>query len=150
MRRSLSLLLLILFTLSAQAADPPKPGSASPHHARETWEQHFAQANQAHDGHLTLEEAQGGFALVAKHFDDIDVHRKGYVTQNDVRAWRVMKKAAHRLTQPPPEDRLKPRNAVQLGPVGRTAVSASVIQTVAIPGISSRRPDDGTIDPDRR
>ena len=91
MRRSLSLLLLILFTLPARAADPPKPGSVSPHHARETWEQHFAQANQAHDGHLTLEEAQGGFALVAKHFEDIDVHHKGYVTQNDVRAWRVMK-----------------------------------------------------------
>jgi hypothetical protein len=62
--------------------------------ARATWEQHFTQADLAHDGHLTLEEAKGGFPLVAKHFDDIDVDHEGYVTTNDIRAWRVMRKAA--------------------------------------------------------
>ena len=30
-----------------------------------TWEQHFAQANLARDGHLTLAEAKGGYADVA-------------------------------------------------------------------------------------
>jgi hypothetical protein len=84
----------------ASAEDLPK---ADTHPTRQTWEQHFAQANTAHDGHLTLEEAKGGFGLVAKHFDDIDVDHKGYVTENDIRAWRAMRKAAHRLTQPPAE-----------------------------------------------
>ncbi len=76
------------------------------------WEQHFNQANTAHDGHLTAEEAKAGYPLVAKHFDDIDVEHKGYVTANDIRAWQIMRKAARRLSRPP-EDKLRPRSAVQ-------------------------------------
>jgi hypothetical protein len=109
MRHILSLLILPLMIGPALAEEPAK---AEAHHARPTWEQHFAQADLAHDGHLTLEEAKGGFALVAKHFADIDVDHKGYVTVNDIRAWRAMRKAARRLTHPP-EDKLKPQPAYQ-------------------------------------
>jgi hypothetical protein len=108
----LGLLVVPLLILSALAQEPPKPGPPA-HPVRQTWEQHFIQANLAHDGHLTLEEAKGGDRLVAKHFDDIDVDHKGYVTQNDIRAWRIMRKEAHRLSKPR-EDKLKPRNAFQL------------------------------------
>lgn len=91
---------------------PSGPGAAAPSAPRRTWERHFDQADIAHDGHLTREEAKGGYAQVAKHFDDIDVDHKGYVTANDIRAWRVMRKAAQRLAKPPP-DKLKPQHAFQ-------------------------------------
>ena len=127
MRRFLSFLLLPVLSLAvfslpvlslpvlsspAWGADPPKPGAAPAHPARKNWEQHFTQANVGHDGHLTLEEAKGGYPAVAKHFEDIDADHKGYVTENDIRAWRVMRKAAHRLTKPP-EEKPHPRSAVQ-------------------------------------
>ena len=135
MRSLLASLLLLVLTLSvwvnsgvpAGAATPPssKPASsdaAPARHSRQTWEQHFVQANAAHDGHLTPEEARDGFPLVARHFEDIDADHKGYVTQNDLRAWRIMKKAAHRLAHPP-DDKLKPRNAMQLVPLRQVATS---------------------------
>ena len=108
---------LLVAGLAGQAlADEPAkteaPAKAEPQHARQTWEQRFGQANVAHDGHLTREEATAGFPLVAKHFDDIDVDHKGYVTENDVRAWRVMRKAVRRLAHPP-ADKLKPQHAFQ-------------------------------------
>jgi hypothetical protein len=114
MRRLLGLLILPVLALPALAENPPESGASASHAARQTWQQHFAQANAAHDGHLTSEQAKGGFAAVAKHFDDIDVDHKGYVTENDVRAWRLMRKAAHRLTKPQ-EDKLPPHAAFQRG-----------------------------------
>ena len=116
----MAVLLLPIWVLSYQVALAADPGAAPAHHGRVTWEEHFAAANLAHDGHLTREEAQGGYGPIGKHFDDIDVDHKGYVTLNDVRAWRVMKKAAHRLTQPPREERLKPLRAMQLVPLAPT------------------------------
>lgn len=112
MRPFLGLLLLSALSLPAFAEDPPKAEAPSQHHARMTWEQHFVQANLAHDGHLTLEEAKGGYADVARRFDDIDADHKGYVTQNDIQAWRVKRKAAHRVTKPA-EDKPRPGSAVQ-------------------------------------
>jgi hypothetical protein len=101
--------------VQAQEASPQaqEPASAAPRHARQTWEQRFSQANLAHDGHLTLEEAQSGYSLVAKHFDDIDIDHKGYVTTNDVRAWRIMRKAGRRLPHPP-ENKVRAQRAFQL------------------------------------
>jgi hypothetical protein len=105
MRRLLSLCLLpvlglLAFSLPAVAADPPKTDTAPAHPARQTWEQRFLAANLAHDGHLTLEEAKGGYPDVAKHFEDIDADHKGYVTENDIRTWRAMRKAARRAAKP--------------------------------------------------
>jgi hypothetical protein len=117
MRRFLSLVFLPVMSLSvlslpAWAVDPPATGTPPAHAARQTWQQHFTQANLAHDGHLTLEEAKGGYADVARHFDDIDVGHRGYVTQDDIQAWRAARRAAHRLTKPS-EDKPVPRSAVQ-------------------------------------
>jgi hypothetical protein len=127
MRRVLTLLILPLLIGPALAEEPAKTDC---HPARMTWEQHFTQADLAHDGHLTLEEAKGGFPLVAKHFDDIDVDHKGYVTTNDIRAWRVMRKAARRLAHPP-EDKLKPQHAYQRRPPDQRPVSTK--WTAALP-----------------
>jgi hypothetical protein len=116
MRRFLILIVLSLpvptLGFAAEAADLPKACPAPAHPARQTLQQHFTSANQSHDGHLTAEEAKGGYADVSKHFDDIDVEHKGYVTENDIRAWEIMRKAGRRLMKAP-EDKLRPRSAVQ-------------------------------------
>ena len=136
MRPYVSLLLLPLLGSSflrptAFAADDPKACATPAHPARQTWEQHFTGANLAQDGHLTLEEAKSGYTELAKHFDDIDVDHKGYVTKNDIRAWRVMRKAAHRLGKPP-EDKLRSRAAVQRIVPGFGAMIVSGNQATAI------------------
>ena len=97
----------------APTAPLPQPPGARP--KRLTWQQHFAQANLAHDGHLTRTEAIAGFPLIAKHFDDIDADHKSYVTESDVKSWRTMRSAARRLARRP-ADKLKPVNAYQLRP----------------------------------
>ena len=112
MRPFLGLLLLSTLSLPAFAEGLSKADTPSQHHARVTWEQHFAQANLAHDGHLTLEEAKGGYADVARHFEDIDADHKGYVTRKDIQAWRVRRRAAHRVAKPA-EDKPRPGLAVQ-------------------------------------
>ncbi len=113
MRRFLMLLLVTpVLSLPARAADPLAPDASQPHRTRQTLEQHFAQANVAHDGHLTLEQAKGGYPLVAKNFEDIDADHKGYVTEQDIRDWRTMRKTAHRLSQKS-DDKLRPRAAFQ-------------------------------------
>lgn len=112
MLRFLGLVLLLAMSHSAFADESCKPEAPKALHGHQTWEQRFNQANVAHDGHLTAEEAKAGYPLVARHFGDIDVEHKGYVTANDMRAWQIMRKAAQRLSHPP-EDRLRPRSAVQ-------------------------------------
>ncbi len=121
MRLVFSLLLLPLMFGHALADEAPK---APAHRTRQTWQEHFAQANATHDGHLTMAEAKDGFALIARHFDDIDVDHKGYVTENDVRAWRVMRRAAHRLTRRP-VDKLRPLHAFQLHSPNKPAAVTS-------------------------
>jgi hypothetical protein len=119
MRLLLSLLLLpILFGPALAEEAPPVPqAQAAPapkaSHTHLTWQQHFAQANLAHDGHLTRDEATAGFPMIAKHFDDIDADHKGYVTENDIQSWRKMRSAARRLGRRP-ADKLKPVHAFQL------------------------------------
>ena len=55
----------------------------------------FDAANTTQDGRLTRDQAQaGGMKNIARHFDQIDTDRKGYVTKQDIRAWRQAKKAA--------------------------------------------------------
>jgi hypothetical protein len=100
MRPFLGLLLLSTLSLPAFAADPPRADPPAQHHTRMTWEQRFTQANVAHDGHLTLAEAKGGYVDVARHFDDIDAAHKGYVTEDDIRTWHAKRRAAHRAAKP--------------------------------------------------
>src|SRR4051812_42672354 len=59
-----------------------------------SWEERFTEANTSHDGHLTVEQAKLGYKTVARHFRDIDTDAKGFVTENDIRAWHAMQKAA--------------------------------------------------------
>ena len=70
-----------------QAAAAPAPASAPAPHPRVSMDQRFANANTTHDGHLTLEQAKAGYPTVAKHFTQIDTAKRGYITEDDIRAW---------------------------------------------------------------
>jgi len=117
--------------LPVLAQDAPKDGHAPAHHARLTMEEHFAQANLEHDGHLTLDEAKAGYPAVARHFHEIDADAKGYVTENDLRAWRALQKAAHR-PQREAADTMRPHNAFQLTYPGQRPLNTSTNHTVAV------------------
>lgn len=103
MKRLSTLILLAAVIQPAFADDTPAK------HPRVTWEQRFTQANTSHDGHLTLDQAKTGYKTVARHFHDIDTDGKGFVTENDVRAWHALQKAARHSQGA--EDPLRPRPA---------------------------------------
>jgi hypothetical protein len=75
------------------------PGGA-PHGARGR----FEAANVTHDGRLTLQQAQAaGWHAVAKHFGEIDRDNKGYITMQDLHAWKSERHAERTGgTQGPP------------------------------------------------
>lgn len=54
----------------------------------ERFNEHFDKADADHDGKLTLAEALAGMPRLAKDFDAIDVKKQGYLTRDDLRAWR--------------------------------------------------------------
>jgi hypothetical protein len=112
----------------ATTTDAP---SSNPKRAK--WQERFGQANLAHNGRLTLEEAKGGYRPVAKHFQEIDVEGKGYVTADDIRAWHALQKAK-RQKAAHSSDPLRPRKAF------RTTVTpdahplnTSATRTVTVP-----------------
>ncbi|MBV9756413.1 MAG: hypothetical protein JO047_05105 [Alphaproteobacteria bacterium] len=54
----------------------------------------FATANTTGDGRLTLQQAEAAnWRQVARHFAMIDVQHKGFVTMQDIRAWRQQRRA---------------------------------------------------------
>lgn len=66
-----------------------------PTHTRLTTTQHFEQANTTHDGHLTLEQAKTGYKSVVRHFAAIDQDKKGFITEDDIRAYNKAQRALH-------------------------------------------------------
>lgn len=108
--------LVLGFQAQAQPAAPPpdttgKPAASAAHH-RMSWKQRFAQANTTHDGHLTLDQAKAGYATIARHFDQIDTAKKGYVTLDDIANWHKAQRAAHHRNPGTADDSLRPRPAV--------------------------------------
>lgn len=89
----------------------PAPGAAAAIRHRLGWEQRFAQANTSHDGHLTLEQARAGYVTIARHFEQIDAARKGFVTLDDIRAWHRQQRQARHRRAAEPHDPLRPRPA---------------------------------------
>jgi hypothetical protein len=78
-------------------APPPPPGGWMGHHRHDHGlAEKFAAANTTHDGHLTLAQARtAGLHMVVDHFSDIDIAHRGYVTINDIAAWRMEDMAKH-------------------------------------------------------
>jgi hypothetical protein len=89
MRIPFALLALPLLVLSAQA----QTATTKPAHPHLTMEQRFEAANVTHDGHLTEPQAKAGYRTVARHFAAIDQDKKGYVTEDDIRAYNKQQRA---------------------------------------------------------
>jgi len=128
---------LLAFQAHAQTAPPLRtapapaapaanaPAKAAPQHQRMTWKQHFAQANLAHDGHLTLQEANGGYPTVAHHFTEIDADKKGYVTEEDITNWHKLQRATHHSNKSGTDEGLQPHHAFQQGAVAPRPLKTS-------------------------
>ncbi len=70
-------------------------------HARRAYlplDKRFEMANTTHDGHLTLDQARSAQVMhvVAGNFDAIDKDHKGFVTEDDIRAWYKARRSARR------------------------------------------------------
>jgi hypothetical protein len=86
---------------------PPPPGGWKHGEKHHDWKKHeaemekkfqekFAAANTTHDGHLTLAQAQAAkMRPIVDHFAEIDSQKLGYVTVNEVEAWRLDDMARH-------------------------------------------------------
>ena len=94
-----------------QSAPPPSaPAQAPPAPAHMNFAQRFRAANTTNDGRLTLEQAQaGGMNGIVRHFQQIDADHKGYVTFQDVGAWRrAQYQLHHGQSAPPPPAQPEP------------------------------------------
>lgn len=97
-------LLMLAGPAWAQAPAPQRPApaaasSATPHHRR-TMQERFDEANTAHDGHLTLEQARAGkMNAVVRDFAAIDTARHGYVTVDDIKAHQRAVRAANKAAK---------------------------------------------------
>ena len=119
-------------TEAASAAAAPERTTVPEvgHHKRVAMEEHFAQANVTHDGHLTLDEAKSGYRSLVRHFQDIDVNHKGFVTVEDIRTWRAQRRSARNGTHAA-DDTLHPRPAYEPGlSVEHRSFNTSTTQTV--------------------
>jgi hypothetical protein len=75
------------------AGPPPATGTQPPAEVSRFVER-FQAANTTGDGRLTLAQAQAGsLSMIARHFDAIDTQHKGYVTLEDIRAYRQQMRA---------------------------------------------------------
>jgi hypothetical protein len=91
-------LFLIPLLCSPVLADAVAPAAAE-HHGRRSAAEHFADANTTHDGRLTLAQATSGYKSLAKSFSQIDANHHGYITIEDIKAWRAAKKAARQAAK---------------------------------------------------
>lgn len=99
-----SLLALGLMTAlgAAQAAQPnaalPTSSAACPTYHRLSMTERFETANTSHDGRLTLDQAKASKEMrgVARNFEAIDATHKGYVTEDDIKAWYKARRAAYK------------------------------------------------------
>ena len=94
---------LLALPAHAQTAAPTDAPTHSTHstHSRLTMDQHFQQANVTHDGHLTEDQAKTGYKTIARHFAAIDQDKKGYITEDDIRAYNKVQHTLHHQSATP-------------------------------------------------
>jgi hypothetical protein len=86
---------------TASVTPPTAPAAPVAPHPHVTMDERFTKANTTHDGHLTLAQAKLGYAMVAKHFTEIDAKGRGYVTEDDIHAWEKAERDRHHTAQQP-------------------------------------------------
>jgi hypothetical protein len=71
----------------AQTATQPMGASPRIERAIGQLQTRFSDANTSRDGKLTREQAANGMPMVARHFDEIDTQKNGYVTLPQIEAF---------------------------------------------------------------
>jgi threonine aldolase len=97
---------VLLATPAAVQAATTKP---TPAHL--SMQQRFEQANVTHDGHLTLDQAKAGYKSIVRHFTAIDHDNKGYITEDDIRAYYKTLRASHHQPAPTPSSAPTPAHS---------------------------------------
>lgn len=99
MKKMIAVCMLCIVSAGAFAQVSPgsQGGTAAPmagqraERATQQLQSRFASANTSRDGKLTREQAASGMPMVAKHFDEIDMQRAGYVTLPQIEAFMQQK-----------------------------------------------------------
>lgn len=73
-------------------------GARAQRHGYLPLDKRFEMANTTHDGHLTLDQARSATVMhtVAGNFEAIDKDHRGFVTEDDIRAWYKARRSASR------------------------------------------------------
>jgi hypothetical protein len=79
----------------AQAAAPQGVNPQQMERMAQQLQTRFANANTTHDGKLTRDQAAAGMPIVARHFDEIDTQKSGYITLPQIEAFMQERGAAH-------------------------------------------------------
>ena len=82
-------------TAAAQATQGAQGQSGNPQRMVQQLQTRFANANTTHDGKLTKDQAAAGMPMVARHFDEIDTQKAGYITLPQIEAFMQQRAAAH-------------------------------------------------------
>jgi hypothetical protein len=78
---ALAVLCIVSAAASAQSLSSPSSGSGTRmERALAQLQTRFASANTTHDGKLTRAQAEASMPIVARHFDEIDTQRNGFIT----------------------------------------------------------------------
>ncbi|MBB5445428.1 MULTISPECIES: EF-hand domain-containing protein [unclassified Paraburkholderia] len=79
----------------AQAAAPQGIGQQRMERMEQQLQTRFSSANTTHDGKLTRDQAAAGMPMLARHFDEIDTQKAGYITLPQIEAFMQERGAAH-------------------------------------------------------
>lgn len=94
MKKLIVILALSIGATAAMAQTAQQEGMGSQRMAQ-MMQTRFAAANTTHDGKLTKAQAQAGMPMVAKHFDEIDTQKVGYVTLEQIETFAQQHGGAH-------------------------------------------------------
>ncbi|MDE1182483.1 EF-hand domain-containing protein [Paraburkholderia sp.] len=84
-----------IVSTGALAQTAPQPDPQRMARMEQQLQSRFANANTTHDGKLTREQANAGMPMVAKHFDEIDTQKAGFITLPQIEAFIQQRGAAH-------------------------------------------------------
>lgn len=96
--KKLFAIVLLCCASTATFAQSAAPQGANPQRMQRMEQQlqtRFSNANTTHDGKLTKDQAAAGMPMVAKHFDEIDAQKAGYITLPQIEAFMQQRGAAH-------------------------------------------------------
>ncbi|WP_233855735.1 EF-hand domain-containing protein [Paraburkholderia sp. HD33-4] len=78
----------------AQAAAPQGISPQRMAQMEQQLQTRFSNANTTHDGKLTRDQAAAGMPMLARHFDEIDTQKAGYITLSQIEAFMQERGAA--------------------------------------------------------